>query len=308
MNRRNFIASCSSTMLGAVVFGSRKSSAATASLSVRATEGGPLVTPNGQFFLYSMKGYPAKTPTSITVDGLVSTPTRFSLEDLGSLPTVKKLSTLECNVNTAGGSLIFTTPFEGAPLSALFEKAGVKPEAKSARIETSDDGHGPFLIPLSELRRPGTMLVAKHGSDTVPMQNGSPYTRLFIPGAGAYHHPKWVNRITLLEDESREQLAPPMAGFLSPVPPTVQGTMNGVNLTGYAFAGPEPVGKVEVSTDNDQTYQSMPLPPQPDPNLWITWTITWQPPEPGFYVVRVKATSANGRKQDLPGVIAVEVS
>jgi DMSO/TMAO reductase YedYZ molybdopterin-dependent catalytic subunit len=308
MNRRNFIASSSSAILGALVFGPRKSSAATGSLSVRATQGGPLVTPSGQFFLYSMYDYPAKVPTSINIDGLVNTPTRFGLEELGRLPPVKKLLTLECNVNTAGGSLIFTTPFEGAPLSALFDKAGVKPEAKSARIETSDDGHEPFLIPLSELRRPGTMLVAKHGSDVVPMQHGSPYTRLFIPGAGAYHHPKWVSRITLVEDESREQMAPPQAGFLSPAPPTVRGSMNGINLTGYAFTGPEPVGKVEVSTDNGQTYQSMPLLPQPDPNLWITWTITWQPPERGFYVLRVKATSASGRKQDIPGVIAVEVS
>jgi hypothetical protein len=50
------------------------------------------------------------------------------------------------------------------------------------------------------------------------------------------------------------------------------------------------------------------LPPQPDPNLWITWDVTWRPPERGFYVLRVRATSANGRKQDFPGVIAVEVS
>jgi hypothetical protein len=51
----------------------------------------------------------------------------------------------------------------------------------------------------------------------------------------------------------------------------------------------------------------MPLPPQPDPNLWITWDVTWRPPERGFYVLRIKATSAGGRKQDIPGVIAVEV-
>ena len=48
-----------------MVLGARKSSAATARLSVRATEGGPLVTPNAQFFRVSQKGYPAKAPTSI---------------------------------------------------------------------------------------------------------------------------------------------------------------------------------------------------------------------------------------------------
>ena len=214
--------------------------------------------------------------------------------------------TLECFVNTAGGALIFNTPFDGAPLSALFEKAGVKPEAKAARIECSD-GHPPFTLPLSELRRPQTMLVGKFGGEAVPMRHGSPYTRLFIPGAGGNHHPKWVSRITLVADEAPEHHAPAMAGFLSPRPPTVAGTMAGVTLTGYAFTGPEPVGTVEVSIDNGATYRAMPLPPQPDPDVWITWDLTFRPPEPGFYVLRIKATSASGRKQDVPGVIAVEV-
>jgi DMSO/TMAO reductase YedYZ molybdopterin-dependent catalytic subunit len=303
MNRRTFLASSSSAILGATVL--RKAAfAATASLSARATPNGPLITPNGQFFLYSQMRYPATLPRSIQVDGLVTTPTRFSLDDLGHIPPVKKLLTLECFVNTAGGPLIFTTPFEGAPLSALFQKAGVEPEAKSARIECSD-GHPPFLLPLAELQRPETMLVAKHGSDAVPMQHGSPYTRLFIPGAGGNHHPKWVSRITLVANDAPAHDAPPMAGFISP--PTVRSVMAGVTLTGYAFSGPEPVGKVELSTDNGATYRSMPLPPQPDPNLWITWDVTWRPPEPGFYVLRVKATSAKGRKQDFPGVLAVEV-
>lgn len=306
MNRRTFIVSSSSAILGATFLRSASSFAATASLSVRPTQGGPLITPNGKFFLYSQMRYPAKVPSAIDVDGLVDTPARFSLDDLAKIPPVKKLLTLECYVNTAGGPLIFTTPFEGAPLSALLQKAGVKPEAKSARIECSD-GHPPFLLPLSELQRPETMLVAKHGTEAVPLQHGSPYTRLFIPGAGGNHHPKWVSRISLVANDAPEHPAPPMAGFLSPAPPTVRGAMAGVTLTGYAFTGPEPVGKVELSTDNGQTYQSMPLPPQPDPNLWITWDVTWRPPEPGFYVLRVKATSAGGRKQDFPGVIAVEV-
>lgn len=305
MNRRAFLASSSSAAFGAVFLRKTSAYAATASLTARMTPNGPLITPNGKFFLYSQMRYPAKVPQAIQLDGLVNTPTRFSLDDLAKIPPVKKLLTLECFVNTAGGPLIFTTPFEGAPLAALFERTGLKPEAKSARIECSD-GHPPFVLPLVELQRPETMLVAKHGSDAVPMQHGSPYTRLFIPGAGGNHHPKWVSRITLVDNEAPEHPAPPMAGFISQ--PTVRGAMAGVTLTGYAFAGPEPVGKVELSTDNGNTYRPMPLPPQPDPNLWITWDVTWRPPEPGFYVLRVKAASASGRKQDFPGVVTVEVS
>ncbi len=306
MDRRNFIASGTSALASAMLLRTRKSFADAGALSVRATPNGPLITPNGKFFIYCQMRTPENPPSAIDIDGLVASPARYGVDDLARIPPLKKVQTLECFVNTAGGPLIFTTPFEGAPLSVLFEKAGVKPEAKAARIECSD-GHPPFLLPLTELQRPATMLVAKFGDEAVPLLYGSPYTRLFIPGAGGNHHPKWVNRITLVDTTGPEHPAPPMAGFLSPSPPETVGSMAGVTLTGYAFTGPEPVGKVELSTDNGRTYQPMPLPPQPDPNIWITWDLTWRPPEPGFYVLRVKATSASGRNQDFPGVIAVEV-
>jgi len=305
MDRRTFIASGSSALIGSALFGAG-TSAAPGALSARATPGGPLITPNGKFFLYSQLRYPEKTPDGVQIDGLVDTPARYSLDDLAKQPQVKKVLTLECYVNTAGGALIFNTEFEGAVLPPLLQKAGVKPEAKSARIECSD-GH-PFLLPLTELQRAQTMFVGKFGGAPVPMEHGSPYTRLFIPGAGGNHHPKWVRRITLVANEAPEHPAPPMAGFLLPRPPTVTATMQGVKLTGYAYTGAEKVGLVEVSTDNGTTYQKMPLPPQPDPDVWITWELTFRPPEPGFYVLRVRATSAGGRKQDFPGVIAVRVS
>jgi DMSO/TMAO reductase YedYZ molybdopterin-dependent catalytic subunit len=305
MDRRMFLASGSGVLAGAALFGA-KAFAAPGSLSVKPTAGGPLITPNGKFFLYSQLRYPAKLPASVQIDGLVNTQTRFSLDDLAKVPPVKKTLTLECYVNTAGGPLIFNTSFEGAPLSALLQKAGVKPEAKSARIECSD-GHR-FVLPLTELQRPETMLVGKFGGAPVPMEHGSPYSRLFIPGAGGNHHPKWVTRITLVGNDAPEHPAPPMAGFIGPDAPTVVGSMAGVTLTGYAFAGAEKVGTVEVSTDNGTTFRAMPLPPQPDPDVWVTWELTFKPPEPGFYVLKIRATSASGRKQDFPGTIAVEVA
>jgi DMSO/TMAO reductase YedYZ molybdopterin-dependent catalytic subunit len=306
MDRRTFLVSSSGALAGTALFGA-KAFAAPGSLSVKPTAGGPLVTPNDKFFLYSQLRYPAKLPTGVQIDGLVNTQMRFGLDDLAKLPPVKKTLTLECYANTAGGPLIFNTSFEGAPLSALLQKAGVKPEAKSARIECSD-GTYRQLVPLTELQRPETMLVSKLGGVIAPMEHGSPYFRLFIPGAGGNHHPKWITRITLIGNDAPEHPAPPMAGFIGPDAPTVVGSMAGVTLTGYAFAGTEKVGQVEVSTDNGTTFRAMPLPPQPDPDVWITWELTFKPPEPGFYVFKIRATSASGRKQDFPGTIAVEVA
>jgi len=307
MDRRTFIAAGSTALVGSLLGHPLRADAAPGGLSVRATSGRPLITPNNKFFVYSQQRDPEKTPTGIQIDGLVNTPARYSLDDLDKLPVVKKIMTLECFSNTAGGALIFNTSFEGVLLSTLFDKAGLKPEARSVRVETSD-GHAPFVLPLSEVQRPMTMLVSKHGSEIIPLRHGSPFTRLFIPGAGGNHHPKWVTRITAIANDSKAHDAPPMAGFIDPPPPAVRGSMAGVKLTGYAFSGPEAVGKVEVSTDNGYTYRAMPLPAQPDPDVWITFDLTFTPPEPGFYVLRIKATSANGRKQDFPGVIAVQIS
>jgi sulfite dehydrogenase (cytochrome) subunit A len=307
MNRRSFVAS-SSGLLGSVLLRTaREARADTGALSVRATPGGPLITPNGQFFVYSQMRTPSKLPSSIDIDGLVASPARYAVSELASMAPLTRLMTLECFVNTAGGPLIFTSHFQGAPLAPLCEKAGIKANAKAARIETSD-GHPPFLLPLAEILRPSTMLIGKFATDDVPVQHGSPYTRLFIPGAGGNHHPKWVTRISFVETQAATHDAPPMAGFLSPAPPEARGSISGIVLTGYAFSGPEQVGKVEFSTDDGTTYQPMPLPAQPDPNVWLTWEITWRPPQPGFYVLRVRATSISGRKQDIPGVIAVQVS
>lgn len=273
MNCRSFIASSSSLIGSVLLLSSSKARADAGALSVLPTPGGPWVTPNGQFFVYSQMRTPAKLPSSIDIDGLVASPARYAVGELASMPTITRLMTLECFVNTAGGALIFTSHFQGVPLAPLLEKAAIKPNAKAARIETSD-GHPPFLLPLSELQRPSTMLVGKFGADAVPVQHGSPYTRLFIPGAGGNHHPKWVTRISFVETQAPAHDAPPMAGFLSPAPPEARGSMSGLVLTGYAFTGPEPVGKVELSTDDGTTYQSMPLPAQPDPNVWLTWEIT----------------------------------
>jgi DMSO/TMAO reductase YedYZ molybdopterin-dependent catalytic subunit len=306
MDRRAFVSIGTCAFLGSIFGASPSTAAARASLSVRATPNGPLVTPNDKFFGYSQFRYPEKLPTGVQIDGLVNAPAQYSLDELSKMQTIKKLLTMECFVNTAGGALLFTTPFEGVPLSALFEKAGVKPEAKSAQIVSADGKK--TLVPLSGLRRTETMLVSKHGSEVVPMRHGSPYTRLLIPGFGANQCPKWVTRITLVENTVRENHSPPMAGFLFPKPPMVTAKMPGITLTGYAYSGPEKVGSVEVSTDNGKTYRAMPLPPQPDPDLWITWELNFRPPEPGFYVLRIKATSAEGRKQDYPGTIAVQVS
>jgi len=280
-------------------------------LAVAPSSRGPLITPVEQTFVYSQMRSPpapALSPSSgaIALDGLVRKATSFGYGELRALPHERRILTLECFVNTAGGPLIFTTEFEGVPLARLIEAAGVRDDAVSALVETVD-GHPPFLLPLTELRRPGVVLVSRMGGAEASLAHGGAYARLMIPGAGGNHLPKWVTRISFVDKHAPEHLAPPMAGFLAPAPPEAVAVLGGITLTGYAFSGPEYVGAVEISTDDGKTYQAFPALPQPDPNVWVTWALRWQPPRRGFYVLRLRAASASGRKQETPGVLAVEV-
>ena len=304
MDRRTFIAASSTALIGGML-GGISPSQAKASLSVRPTIGGPLVTPNGTFFLYSQLRYPAKTPTGVQIDGLVTTPQRYSLDDLAKVPQVKKTLTLECYVNTAGGALIFNTEFEGAPLPALFEKGRRQAggESRAHRMQRWPSVRAAAHRIDARGNHDGRQVRRRTGADGArqPLYPAVHSRRRRQPSSqmGDPHH--------AVEKEAVEHPAPPMAGFLKPTPPTVRAPLSGVTLTGYAYTGVEKVGKVEVSTDNGTTWRVMPLPPQPDQDVWITWDLTFVPPEKGFYVLKTRATSASGRKQDIPGVIAVEV-
>ena len=305
MDRRTFIASGSSALLGTALFGG-KSYADTAALSVKPTAGGPLITPNGQFFLYSQMRYPEKLPASIQIDGLVDTPARYSTDDLSKIPPVEEDVDAGMLRQHRRRAADLQHAIRGRAAVGAVAEGRDSSRRPNPRASTATTAIRRSCCRSPNCSAPETMLVGKLGGAPVPMQHGSPYTRLFIPGAGGNHHPKWVSRITLVANDAPEHPAPPMAGFLSKTP-TVEGTMSGVTLTGYHYTGAEAVGKVEVSTDNGTTYQPMPLPPQPDPDVWVTWELTFRPPERGFYVLRVRATSASGRKQDFPGAVAVEV-
>ena len=65
MDRRTFIAAGTTSVFGAMLFGASQSSADAGSLSVRATPGGPLITPSDKFFVYSQMRNPDKVPAGI---------------------------------------------------------------------------------------------------------------------------------------------------------------------------------------------------------------------------------------------------
>jgi DMSO/TMAO reductase YedYZ molybdopterin-dependent catalytic subunit len=94
------------------------------------------ITPNDDFYLMSSHGEPAVDPEkwSLTIDGLVDHPLRFSYDEIRRLSPYETPLTLECISNSVGGGLIGHALWRGTLLRPLLDRAGIKSQAKYAAL------------------------------------------------------------------------------------------------------------------------------------------------------------------------------
>ena len=84
--------------------------------------------------------------------------------------------------------------------------------------------------------------------------------------------------------------------IIRPQPGEVLGL--GMNrISGVAWAGEEPVDRVDVSTDGGESWGPAELIGMRAPYCWTLWEYLWEVAESGSYNLRVRATSASGRTQ-----------
>jgi hypothetical protein len=72
----------------------------------------------------------------------------------------------------------------------------------------------------------------------------------------------------------------------------------GVNsIRGVAWSGTGPVLQVEVSVDNGQTWNYAQVQKAASPYAWQQWEYRWEVNQPGYYLLRARATDAQGNTQ-----------
>lgn len=70
-----------------------------------------------------------------------------------------------------------------------------------------------------------------------------------------------------------------------------------VIVAGWAFAGTRGISKVEVSTNNGETWTEAHLEIQREPNTWVRWAYLWQPDTLGQAGVISRAYDGSGLPQ-----------
>ena len=267
----------------------------------------PFVTPNDDFFRIDTALTTPRVDAAgwrLSVDGLVERPFELSYDDLLGLDSIAETITLQCVSNEVGGSLVGNAVWQGVPLSALLERAGVRRGATQIVGRSVDGWTAGFPTELARDGRVAMVAYAMNG-EPLPVEHGYP-ARLMVAGLYGYvSATKWLERIELttwedfdgywvprgwskegpIKTASRIDV-PRSSTVLTPGPQTI---------AGVAWAPGRGIELVEVQID-DGPWQTAELGRVPSDNTWVQWRLVWDATA-GDHVVRVRATDGDGATQ-----------
>ena len=190
-------------------------------------------TPVDEFFTVKHYQQPAIDPATwtLTIDGLVKSPTVLTLADLMAMPRHEVEFTLECSGNTGlpffiGG--VGNTRWRGTPLNRVLKRVGVLDEAVDLVFWGEDSGEvtvvgGWNVDPNDPTTGPGTPMtfieqfarsmsvadamapenllcwgMGEHEDDMLTPEHGAP-VRLIAPGWYGVANVKWLTRIEAVD-------------------------------------------------------------------------------------------------------------
>jgi len=288
---------------------------------------GPL-TPNEQFYIRDHFPAPAlaNEEWKLQLSGHVRTPLTMRYAEILRLPRHDLAVTVECAGNGVGEGGVSTANWTGIALRPLLERAGLLPGVKHIRLVGADrgsvgssSGAVPYSrsLPLEKALHPDTILAYGMNGSPLPREHGHPL-RAMVPGWYGMDSVKWLvqmealkasdkgyfmtqayiaTRLQTIGSEQRpvtrmhvkSQIACPRNDeVISPGPYRVRGA---------AWAGENPVAKVEVSTDGGGTWADASLKTEARPYVWTLWEYRWVPGTPGIYTLLARATDNQGGTQ-----------
>ena len=303
------------------------------------------ITPNERFFVENHFGMPRLEARSfrLQVEGAVERPFEITFDELAKMPQ----RTITATVESAGNGRVFLPRAEGVqwemgavgnaewtgvPLSAILERAGVRPEAVEVVLEGADSGEvrdaqrptGSIRyarsLPIAKARQADVLLALKMNGADLPQAQGFPL-RAVVPGWYGASWVRWLSRILVAST--------PFRGYFQAVDNSVWERRNGVaqlapvaemqvkaqiarpamyervpanapyRIFGAAWTGDSEIAQVEVSVDEGRNWERATLLGQPVRHAWRLWEHRWTPTRAGRAVLMARATDAGGRVQPM---------
>lgn len=268
----------------------------------------PIVVPNNEFYrIDTALIVPQINPDNwlLTIDGMVDTPLTFTFEELVAQADLVAPVTLSCVSNEVGGDLVGNAIWQGVPLTALLDQAGVQAGATQIASRSVDGWSCGFPTDLAYDGRTAMVAIAMN-DEALPLEHGFP-ARLVVSGVYGYvSATKWLDRITLttLEDFNGYWIT---RGWAKDGPVKTQTRIDtprrgeqvdeGVerSIAGVAWAPNIGIRTVEVQID-EGPWMEADLGESLGVDAWRQWRLRWTP-ESGDHRIRVRATDETGVTQ-----------
>lgn len=269
---------------------------------------GPLpgISPQSDFYIQSCCGTPnidSEAHTTTLVDGATG-------DELGVIDTTfvaglegqQKEHTLQCIGANPRFLFVDNAMWTGLPFIDILDQLGVTvPDDAIEIIFWCVDGYD-TSIPVTDLDTP-IWLVWEMNEEPLTLRHGAPF-RFLVPGRYGTKNPKWVERLEFSPIEhvgfweregwSNEAAYRPNALTLSPTAYAVVGEGT-IRIQGAAFAGFDPVTRVEWTSDDGATWQDAEITyTSENEHTWRLWSFDFTPPAPGTYKARTRVTTESG--------------
>ncbi|EMA32711.1 sulfite oxidase [Haloarcula japonica] len=242
---------------------------------------------------------------SLSITGAVEEEITLDYEDLQQMDAENRFVTLRCVGESLNGHKTDTALWTGVPVDSLLEEAGVQSGCECVMLRADDDYYEEF--PIDALR--GGMLAYGMNGKILPRGHGYP-VRALVPGHWGEVNVKWLSEIEVLDEEADgywEKRGWQGTGPVNPVAKLHHESMlsdGRRRIGGHAYAGLHGVQRVEVSTDDGETWADATLSDQlpaadgdgPAEDAWRQWEYTYDPPSDGHTVV-VRMVDQRGETQ-----------
>lgn len=221
---------------------------------------------------------------------------------------------------------VSTANWTGTPLRHVLEEAGIEDGAvevlftgRDRGVQSGEEQFYQRSLRLADAMKDEVVLVYEMNGATLEPQHGYPL-RLVVPGWYGMTNVKWLDRIEILTEpfngmqmqfyretsgaddvgtaietmKVRALMAPP---GISEFPSLKRIVDKGdVELVGRAWAGLRSIKRVEVSTDNGNSWSDATLDDPIGDYAWRGWRFNWLA-TPGSNMICVRATDSDGNIQ-----------
>jgi sulfane dehydrogenase subunit SoxC len=263
-----------------------------------------IITPSSLHFVGTHRGsiVPDIDPKEhkLMIHGMVDRPLEFSMDDLRHFPSVSRVHFIECLGNHARPEyktvqethgLTSCSEWTGVSLSTLLKECAVQKNASWVVSEGSEEVKGAGSIRLAKAMEDVIVAYGQNGEPLRPQQ-GFPL-RLIVPGFEGIYNIKWLRRIKVVDRyymtyndyghiQKDEEIAAltfqwgPKSVITFPSGGQQLSGQGVYQITGLAWSGGGRVTKVEISTDNGQTWKQAEIRGEVHPKAHTRFGMTWK--------------------------------